>query len=384
MLYRGDYMRHRFDLEALKAPLAQVGNPHLKMPPTIHIAGTNGKGSTLAFLKGILESHGLRVHRYTSPHLVDVTERIELSGTPIDANLLQHYMSLFSEELTPFEHLTLAAFKAFSDHPADVLLLETGMGGRLDATNIIPTPLATAFARIDFDHQEFLGPTLIDIATEKAGIIKHKTPIFSTLQQDDVSTLLRQRAQINQCDYYEVTQEDLDALPPLSLQGQHQKMNASLALKMIQTLWPEISAATHQKGLLDTKWPGRLQHLGQNIWVDGAHNPHGAHALAHEIKAWEQPITLIWGMGRRKAPVEFIQHLLPLTEAQFTLSLQPEHDFFTAQELCHFAPKATPAHSLEQAVQLAKKFFPQSSILITGSLYLVQEALRIGQSHADS
>lgn len=277
-------------LNRMKRLLCDLGNPEQSMPPAIHVAGTNGKGSTLAFLKHILEGKGKTCHVYTSPHLVHFEERICLNGvsfeksTVIIQDALEYVLHMNQDKpITLFELITAAAFYLFSKYPADFVLIETGLGGRLDATNTLVHVAATAITSIGMDHTEFLGTELADIALEKAGILKTDVPLVmsSTLRQEASSVILTV-AQALQCPVIEA--KPLEKTYALGLKGNHQYANAGVAVSVAQTIGIIEDPHQCENALVLTKWPGRLHCLtafpeGGTVWLDGAHNVDGVDCL---------------------------------------------------------------------------------------------------------
>ena len=328
-------------LARIKRVLKKLGHPERSLPPTIHVAGTNGKGSTIAFLRAMAEAQGLRVSVYTSPHLVNFCERIVLAGTPIDEPYLLDILARVrtandGQPLSFFEATTAAAFLAFSETRADILILEVGLGGRYDATNVIDRPAAVAITPIDYDHAEFLGRDLAKIAREKAGIFKAFTPAFSAPQSKIVSAILEQEAGKTRADLkisgqhfsayrqhgrlnFEESNTVLD-LPEPNLRGAHQITNAGLAIALARSL--RIDDKSIAKGILSATWPARLQPLIQGklavlakkhaaqLWLDGAHNPHAARALAAAMAELDarspRPLVLIMGMLANKDAPGFL------------------------------------------------------------------------------
>lgn len=283
--------------------LERLENPHLKIPPTIHIAGTNGKGSTLSFLKAILEESNLKVHTYTSPHLVNFNERIVLAGAEISDDFLNEILRQCQAaaeqkpeiKITYFEGITVAAFLAFSKIKADILLLETGMGGRLDATNVLPKVLCSIITPISFDHQEFLGETLEKIASEKCGIIKKNCPVICGKQEDSAFRIIAKKAQELNCDL--ISYKNAIANYDLPLKGAHQLENAATAIAAIKSQ-KQFSISENQiiEGLKKTFWPARLQKINSGkffnllpknyeLYLDGSHNLAGANTVADFLKS---------------------------------------------------------------------------------------------------
>lgn len=407
--------------------LGDLGNPHLKIPPAFHVAGTNGKGSTLAAIRAALENAGLSCHVMTSPHLVRFSERIVIAGHEIETDAL---ISLLEEvetvnagkPTTSFEIITAAGFLAFARAKADYTLLETGMGGRLDATNVLPHPLATAITVISHDHMQFLGTKLSDIAGEKAGIMKPSIPCVIApqtieAQQEGVPDIFRKKAAELSCPLYEYGRDwtvsskpegfllhikggPVFDLPLPNLLGAHQIRNAATALMTLYAardrLPPGVFAEGNlAKGLRNIKWPGRLQRLtsgplvdllpeGWEIWCDGGHNDTGGEVLGEQASAWKQqdkkPLHLILGMLSTKDPRAFLTKLSQHAASTHTVSI-PGHDgagqtpCYSAEELAKIAA-GVPSLSLEQAVRnILDTTGKPGRILITGSLYLTGHVL---------
>lgn len=387
-------------LDRMKSLLALLGNPEQKIAPVIHVAGTNGKGSTIAFMRAILEASGYRVHVYTSPHLCRFKERIRLSGQLIDDKVLE---SLLPEVMTVaeknpvtfFELTTAVAFLAFSQYPADIVLLETGMGGRLDATNVIPKPLATVITPISYDHMDYLGNTLSEIAREKAGIIKAGVPLVVGDQVPEVYEVLMEKAKALKCPVLKKSQE---LYSDIALLGAHQVMNAGVALatlEAVKSFYP-TSHSHRQQGLKAVQWPGRLQRLedetlidlcppGSELWLDGAHNQAGGEVLKEVLSEWcrqeNRPLVGIIGMSRSKDPEELLKPIVPYFDHIIAVSLR-EQESHSPETLVKIIEKLDPskvtfmANSLKQAFKLfEKKIINYPRILVTGSLYLVGETL---------
>jgi dihydrofolate synthase/folylpolyglutamate synthase len=386
----------------------------------LHVAGTNGKGSTCAFTRAILEAQGLRVHAYTSPHLVHFHERIRIAGKLIDEDELAAILDECErvnagEPITFFEITTAAAFLAFSRHPADALVLEVGLGGTYDATNVIARPRATAITPVGLDHQEFLGNSLADIASEKAGIIKHGVPVFVGAQDDIPRDVISRRAEalaaplrVYGQDFFAyrehgrmIYQDErgLLDLPPPRLFGPHQIDNAALAIAMLREVnWGGEAAI--EKGLRDVDWPARMQRLsrgplidlapdGAEIWLDGGHNPHGAAAVARAISDFEErtpkPLYLICGMLRTKDAVGFFSPFHGLARHVMTITIEGDEASRGAGELYDAARAsgldASPADNPEDAMMQvsawsrARALEGPPRILICGSLHLAGRIL---------
>lgn len=383
------------------------------MPPVIHVAGTNGKGSTIAYLRAFLEAAGLRVHVYTSPHLVRFNERMRLAGQLVSTRRLNAALQDVEElnagaDITLFEIATAAAFKLFAETPADFLLLETGMGGRCDTTNVVEHPLGTIITPIDLDHQEFLGRTLAEIADNKAGILKRGSRAVMGLQRPEARTVLERaaqdlgitpiwqgegfagRAQGNELRYTDKA-ATLD-LPAPALTGAHQFDNAALAIAAARHFDLPIDENAIARGLQSVVWPARLQPLthgalrdrlppGQEIWLDGGHNPHGARALAKSIAGLpKRPLVLIMGMMNTRDPAQFLEPFHDLApSAVFALAIPGEQNAHTAETIAARARascfNAFPVRSLDTALGGAAKV-ANARILVCGSLYLAGHVLK--------
>lgn len=410
-------------LGRLESLLSKMGNPEQNLPPTIHVAGTNGKGSTTAYMRALLESSGKKVHVYTSPHLVRFHERIRLAkdggGELVDDETLISTMLEVERlndgaEITQFEITTAIAFKLFAEHPADVLLLEVGLGGRLDATNVVDSPIASVITPISMDHESFLGNELGAIAYEKAGILKAGVPaIIARQAQEAMSVIAEVAGRIGAP--MRILGQDFDAfseqgrmlyqtenrvidLPMPNLVGQHQIGNAAMAIATLETvgLMPSSDALEH--GLTNTVWPARLQRLQDGalsrltvpeaeIWLDGGHNPGAGAAVATAMAALEErverPLFLIAGMLKTKDPIGFFEPFESLARHVFTVEIPGADASRDAVELAHFATaaglNAEPAQSVEAALALLShnwQYERAPRILICGSLYLAGDVLR--------
>jgi dihydrofolate synthase/folylpolyglutamate synthase len=393
--------------------LAALGNPQHRLPPVIHVAGTNGKGSTVAMLRACLEAAGYRVHVYTSPHLVRFHERIRLAGKLIDEDALLAALDECERAngdapITFFEITTAAAFLAFARIPADIVLLETGLGGRLDATNVIPHPAATAITPISLDHQAFLGDTIAAIAGEKAGILKSGAPAVIGPQTDEAATVIEARAVAIgaplyrwrhdwRCEAagdgmrYDGEKWRLD-LPLSSLPGAHQIGNAGIALACLERLDGfSLPASAIAAGLRRTDWPARLQRLtngplaatlpsGWELWLDGGHNPGAGQVLAEAARGWhDQPLYLVVGMLNTKDASGFLTPLAPQTQALYALTIPGEENALPAGRIVETARalgiKAEETGSVEAALRIiidragATRGEP-ARVLICGSLHL--------------
>ncbi len=387
-------------LDRLIQLLHKLGDPHLHLPPVIHIAGTNGKGSTQAFLTSLLQAHNKSVHSYISPHLVDFNERINLAGQHIPNETL---IALIDEvtaindgqPITFFEITTAIAFLAFSRHAADFLILEVGLGGKFDATNVIASTLATVITPISLDHQDFLGNDILKIAAEKAGIMKTSAPSFWAKQPDDILSVLRHHAHLCNCPY-EIENSnwyDFD-FPTLGLYGIHQHQNAALALAVARyILGSAFSEHKARHGLKNASWTGRMQHIQEGklfdmianqheLWVDGAHNPHGAQSLAQNLKHMQKcdskPWYLILAMLNNRDINAWFAPLYDIFDMAISMPITASsngHDpEFLAQALQKHNMNATAMTDFNKAFALLANE-PNGRIILTGSLYFLGEFL---------
>ena len=396
--------------------LAKLGHPERAVPPVIHVAGTNGKGSTVSCLRHIMEAAGLRVHAYTSPHLVKFHERIRVAGELIPETLLTALLEECEaanggEPITFFEITTAAAFLAFSRTPADYLVLEVGLGGRLDATNVIAAPAVSVITTIDYDHQQYLGETLTQIAHEKAGILKRGCPAVVGVQPDEaraeierVADRLRAPLSIANQDWQSFEQhgrlvyqdeKGLLDLPLPQLKGRHQIDNAGNAIAALRVLNdPRITDVHMAQGLKTTTWPARMQRLGpgalsalvspeSEVWLDGGHNPSAGRVLAQAFSdlndRHSRPLVLIWGMLNTKDAGSFIENFKGVASRVVALTIPGEENAVTADTLAEAARAnglpAETAVSLEAALRQAALIMPAPRILICGSLYLAGRVL---------
>jgi len=392
--------------------LSLLGSPHRRLPPVIHIAGTNGKGSLIAYLQAIFEATGYKVHRYTSPHLVHFNERIVLAGREIDntylETILKHVSALLpTQPATFFEATTAAAFLAFSERPADILLMETGMGGRLDATNVIKKPLLTAITPISLDHMEYLGNSIIAIAAEKAGILRGGISCVVGKQANEAREIIEQKATALKTPLYRYNKEwHIDntvydspkrmlTLAP-SLAGKHQFDNAATACACIDLL-PQFAITDEHivQGLAHATWPARLQRLTQGgyisllpesveLWLDGGHNPQGGEVLAAWLKERDiKNIYLICGMIKGKDPAAYLRFLAPYVTELYAITIPGELQTRQAQEVEVAAKtvgiRAVSAPSIENALQtIAGHAKTPCIVCICGSLYLAGKVLAAG------
>jgi len=402
-------------LDRMYAILERLGQPYTKLPPVVHIAGTNGKGSIVAYMRAVLRAAGYRVHSYTSPHLVRFHERIEIDGAAIDEDALADLLDECEranggEAITFFEVTTAAAFLAFSREPADILLMETGLGGRLDATNVVDRPLISIITPISYDHQQFLGDTLSKIAGEKAGIIKTGVPVVIGPQEIDARDVLLEKADALGAPAwlagrdFEATEIGADgfvlrdgderlALPTPVLLGPHQPFNAATSVAALRRLKGFSINDDHMaEGLRTARWPARLQKLeggalnrlvGDDVelWLDGGHNPAAGEVLAGMASNWaERPLDLVVGMMNTKDPRGFIAPLARHVRRAVAVSIPGEKNTLPAEDtealLRETGINASRADSFENAlVDLAGRSGEASRILMCGSLYLAGRVL---------
>jgi dihydrofolate synthase / folylpolyglutamate synthase len=410
-------------LGRLQTLLDRLGNPERKLPPAIHVAGTNGKGSTIAFLRAILEAAGKGAHVYTSPSLVRFHERIRLAregGSVIvdDARLFEALSATEKanrgDAITFFEITTAAALLLFAQEPADILLLETGLGGRLDATNVVEKPLVAVITPISIDHTEHLGPTLEAIAGEKAGILKRGAPaIIARQQPGPLKVLERAAAKLGVKTFISGEQwsaheergrlvyaddEGLLDLPRPRLIGRHQIENAGTAVATLRALASlNIPASAYEQGIVRADWPARMQWLGSGkligllpegaeLWLDGGHNVAGAMAVTAALNELEErvsrPLALVAGMLATKDSEGFLACFSGLARELFAVpvpgetSRKPEEIAAAARQA---GLKASAASSIEDALKkiAALPWEAPPRVLITGSLYLAGEVLAL-------
>jgi dihydrofolate synthase/folylpolyglutamate synthase len=414
----------RIDLSLgrLQRLLPRIGDPHRRLPPTIHVAGTNGKGSTIAFMRAMLEASGRSVHVDTSPHLVRYNERIRL-GAPgggrlvADAQLVDAFTRCEAangdDPITVWEMMTAAALLLFAEHPADVLLLEVGLGGRHDATNVIERPAAAVITPVSLDHMEFLGDTIAKIAGEKAGIIKRGCPAVFAEQSAEGMAVLEREAErlragpvmVGGQDFQSYAEngrlifQDLDGLMDLPLPrlgGRHQHGNAGTAIAALKAAFGNaIGQEAIARGLQTVDWPGRLQSLtgnvlklapkGAEVWLDGGHNQDGGRVLAEAMADMEErnpkPLVMIAGMLSTKDSTAFLASFRGLAQELYAIGITGQDAARSADDTAEQARKAglkaATAGSLAEALaRIGDKIWGvPPRILITGSLYLAGEVL---------
>lgn len=392
-------------LDRMHRLLSMIGSPHKRLPPVIHVAGTNGKGSLIAYLHAILEAAGYRVHRYTSPHLMRFSERIILGGKEIDNDylekLLRHISPILSQQpATFFEATTALAFMAFAEHKADIVLLETGLGGRLDATNVIDKPLLTAITPISLDHTEYLGNTLAKITPEKAGILKKQVPCVVGKQAPEALAIIeKQAAEFStslyrsgyewQCDENKYSSKKRTVSFASSLAGAFQQDNAASAIACVDQLENfDISDEQIIEGIANANWPARLQNItakagmpdGIELWLDGGHNIQGGQVLADWLGSQQKEITLICAMVKGKDTKAYLSSLAPHVKKLYAIAIPDEGSSQTADQLKSAASsvgiEAEAMPSFQKALQSAVSHATTPAVIcICGSLYLAGKIL---------
>ena len=409
-------------LDRIERLLAALGHPQRRLPPVIHVAGTNGKGSTVAFMRAILEAAGQRVHVYTSPNLVRLNERFRIAQSGggklvADAELAGALAECEAKNdgapITVFEIETAAAFLLFARHPADVLLLEVGLGGRLDATNVVEKPLASVITRLSLDHRDYLGDTIEAIAAEKAGILKSGVPAVVVSQaREALAVIERQAARFRAPlviagEDWTATEErgrlvyqDADGLldlPAPKLYGRHQFENAGAAIAALRAASLTLPAPAYEAGMIRVDWPARMQRLTQGplasllppeseLWLDGGHNADGGRAIAAALADLEErvsrPLVLVAGMLSTKDSEGFLRNFSGLARRVITVPIHQDKALPPAALADVARGVGIPAIASEDiagALRLAGKLelLPAPRVLIIGSLYLAGEVLAL-------
>ena len=408
-------------LDRIAVLLDRLGRPQEHLPPVVHVAGTNGKGSVIACLRAVLEAAGYRVHVYTSPHLVRFNERIRIAGTIVSEAELSGLLDECeranrNEPITFFEITTAAALLGFARTPADILLLECGLGGRYDATNVIARPAATIITPVSMDHMQYLGDTIGRIAAEKAAIQKPDTPSVIAAQPEPAEVVIFERAAVIGARRfaegrewsvtakgtgfrYESRDLALD-LPAPALAGRHQIGNAATAVACLEQLRElEIPDTAIRAGLPCAEWPGRLQRVasgalaamlpaGWELWLDGGHNPAAGLALAEMAATWsDKPLYLVFGMMQQKAPQHFLRPLAPFVRSLRAVAIPGNDACIDPAALVAAAADvdidASVAADIAAALaDIAATAHGPGRVLVCGSLYLVGAAL--AQNERDS
>ena len=387
-------------IDRLQRLLADLGDPQTKLPPVIHVAGTNGKGSVCAIARAVAEAAGLKVHVFTSPHLVRFNERIRLAGTLATDEQLAEALDAIeaanqAKQITVFEAITAAAFWLFARTKADLCIVEVGLGGRMDATNLV-SPAACAITAISLDHQDFLGNTLELIAGEKAGIIKPGVPVVTGYQPAEVmariaaeaaqkgAKQLRRGLDWSAEPSAEGMVYDGLALPKPALAGLHQIENAGIALTVLRAAGFRMSPEAMAQGLRNASWPARMQRLtgrlaqalpaGSALWLDGAHNPGGAEIIARQLQDWDGPTTLVLGMKQSKDVAEFIRIVAPHAARIFAVAEAGQHLALPVEAIIEASGgQALPGPDIAGAF---RQITAPTRVLICGSLYLAGEVLK--------
>ncbi len=402
--------------------LERLNHPERKLPPVIHVAGTNGKGSTIAFMRAMLEAAGKTVHVYTSPHLARFNERFRIaapgggrliSDADLDAVLTECEDKNAGDPITVFEITTAAGLLLFSRHPADILLLEVGLGGRLDATNVVAHPLVSVITPVSLDHADYLGDTLSGVAAEKAGIIKRGVPVILAPQPPEALTTIEQVAERARApvrlagqdwnaseERGRLVYQDDDGLldlPAPRLYGRHQTMNAGVAIAALRTTGWKLPSSAYETGLTKADWPARMQRLRQGrlaamippdgeLWLDGGHNPDGGRAVAAALADLEErvprPLVIVAGMLATKDHANFFRHFSGLASRLYAIPIPHQEKSLPPAEIAKTAREigiaAETADDIEHAISKigALSLTPAPRVLICGSLYLAGEILK--------
>jgi dihydrofolate synthase/folylpolyglutamate synthase len=406
-------------LDRMLGALSRLGDPHLALPPVIHVAGTNGKGSTSAFARAFLEASGRKVHVYTSPHLVRFNERFRLAapggGRLVDdATLAEVLLEVervnAGEAITQFEITTIAGLVMFARHPADAVILEVGMGGRFDATNVVPRPAVSVITPVSMDHADYLGDTIPKIAAEKAGILKRGRPAVIARQTPEAMAVIEQAAAVTRSrllvsglDWFARSEhgrfvyQDEDGLidaPPPRLAGIHQFENAGTAIAAVKTAGFALEAAAIERGLQTVSWPARLQRLtgrvaealpdDAEVWLDGGHNPGGGEVLAEAIRTLNarqpRPLVMIAGMISTKDPRGFLDHFRAFAPTLLAVPFSypaalPASALAEAARAAGLDATACESFEAALAAVRGRADAVPPRVLITGSLYLAGDVL---------
>ena len=396
-------------LGRLEGLLEKLDHPERRLPPVIHVAGTNGKGSTCAFLRACAEAAGLRTHVYTSPHLVRFNERIRLAGDLVEDSALADTLEFVERvndaaSITVFEVITAVAFVLFAGVPADLCILEVGLGGRLDATNVIPAAAAGAITSISFDHRDWLGQTLPRIAAEKAGIMKPGMPTATGAQPPDILAVLQATADAVGARLLRrgrdwsiaatadgIRFEDAAGalhLPKPSLPGPHQIDNAGIALAAMRASGLKLPTSALAHGIAHAEWPARLQRLRGRLaqtlpphwelWLDGGHNAGAGEVLAEHLRTWsERDLHILVGMKRSKDAEGFLRPLLPHATTLWAVAEPGQHLAQPVEDIVAASGGiARPGPTIAEALAALPRGADPARVLICGSLYLAGEVLK--------
>jgi len=408
-------------LDRIRGLLEKLDNPHLRIPPVIHVAGTNGKGSTIAFCRAILEASGHSVHVHTSPHLVNWHERFRIGGKDggrlVSDPMLEDAINRVAnanggKPITVFEILSAVMFLLFSENPADYCLIEVGLGGRFDATNVIENPKACVITPVALDHQAYLGETIAEIAGEKAGIIKPGAAVIVGPQEDEARDIIETKAAefgiepvISGQDFEGYSQsgrfvyqdgEGLLDLPMPNLIGEHQASNAATAIAVIRSLDIPVTHEQYELAMTNVSWPGRMQRLrhgpvvealgsATQVWVDGGHNPSAGEVIARELMRQNRqvklPTFMICAMLTTKEPSGYFEAFTGLLEEVITIPVASSDAGFDPVDLASHASgaglNATAMNSLDEAISaLAKNAaLRECRVILAGTLYLAGDVL---------
>ena len=413
---RASTLKH--DLSRMTNLLGYIGSPHLQLPPVIHIAGTNGKGSTASYLAAIFAASGLKAHVYTSPHLVEFNERIKIANYNIDDNYLfelgiklKNIVEQNNVDTTFFEVTTAMAFLAFAQKPADVVILETGIGGRLDPTNVIANPLLSIITPISLDHTDYLGKEIEQIAAEKAGIIKSNNTCVISKQDNKALDVLLNKAK-DQCsrviaygkDFYTtaidggfrfVSKEITLDLPYPKLKGEHQIINSATVIASLVLGQNKFIFSKEQllQGLQQVYWPARIEKIAPNryahiasdkfqIWLDGAHNQHGIEVLSNWIcQELKQKVIFIIGITKNRDVGSLLAPLQDIAQDIFTVPVESEKFSYSSERLTQLALshgiKTTQCLCLGDALTRISNSSFEGNVIITGSLFLAADFLKL-------
>lgn len=393
-------------IDRLQRLLVDLGSPEQRLPPVLHVAGTNGKGSVCAMARAVAEAAGLRVHVFTSPHLVRFNERIILAGELVSDDQLAKALDAVeaanqARQITVFEAITAAAFWLFASVPADLCVVEVGLGGRMDATNVV-TPVACAITSISLDHQDFLGDTIGQIAYEKAGIIKPGVPVVTGYQPAEAMACIEAEARRHHAPLWRRGQEwavePADGamvwqglkLPCPALPGLHQLENAGIALTSLRAAGFDFAPEILASGLRNVTWKARLQPLhgalaallpeGSELWLDGAHNPGGAESLARQLQDWDGPTIVVLGMKQSKDVGMFIRIISPHAAALYAVAEPTQHLALPVEKIIEASGgRAQPGPDVQGAL---RQITAPARVLICGSLYLAGEVLKLDEIDA--